>query len=361
MRIAVLHDHMRFIGGGERVSTILADALDADLYVTDLDSGLQERARLPSPRVVELARVPATPILRQQRQARAFAQAELPDYDVYVLSGNWAVFAAPRHHPNLWYCYTPVRVFYDLRQSFLQNLSRGRRWIAERWIQRTRPRYESAVERVDRVVVLSRNVADRARRYLHRDADVVYPPVDVARYRFDGLGDFWLSVNRLSHEKRLHLQIDAFRRLPEERLVVVGGPQMGVDMDAAIRALRPPDNVEFLSEIEEARLLDLYGKCRGLVATSMDEDFGLTPVEAMASGKAVVAVDEGGYRETVVDGVTGWLVPATASAIAESIRRTSPDELAGMKEACQARAQTFDVAVFVRRMRELVERQVQRA
>src|SRR5437773_9563885 len=113
MRVAVLHDHLRFIGGGERVALTLASAFDADLYVTDLDPSLPSRAGMPAVRIHEIARVPSRPPLRQDRQARAFATATLPHHDVYVFSGNWSVFAAPRFRPNLWYCHTPVRVFYD--------------------------------------------------------------------------------------------------------------------------------------------------------------------------------------------------------------------------------------------------------
>src|SRR3989304_5544169 len=185
MRIAVLHDHLRFIGGGERVAGYIASALDADLFVTDLDPHLTRRAGLPEVRVAEIGKAPATPLLRQSRQSAIFARAGPPAYDGYVLSGNWAVFAAGRHRPNLWYCYTPVRVFYDLREPFLEDLSPARRWVADRWIRRMRPRYEAAVGGVQRIVTLSRNVVGRVKRCLGRDADLVYPPVDAARYRFD--------------------------------------------------------------------------------------------------------------------------------------------------------------------------------
>lgn len=354
MRVAVLHDHLRFIGGGERVVLTLARALDADLYVTDLDAALPQRAGMAEVRVTEIARVPTKPPLRQDRQAKAFGDLELPAYDAYVLSGNWAVFAAPRLRPNLWYCHTPVRVFYDLREAFLGSLPPLSRWAARRWIERRRPQYEKAVTAVERIVANSRNVASRIERFLGRTADVVYPPVDTARYRFRRVGDTWLAVTRLSHEKRLDLLVDVFRRLPAERIVVVGGPQMGADPDRFIRSLRPPDNVEFRGEIPEPELLELYATCRGLVATSMDEDFGLTPVEAMASGKAVVAPDEGGYRESVVHGETGWLTPPTPEAIAGVIRRATPEVLEGMRDICQSRAKVFDVGVFVERMRELL-------
>lgn len=353
MRFAVLHDHMSFIGGGERVALYLASALDADLYVTDLDPDLPRKARLPEARVTQLGRVPKTPLLRQWRQEVLFREARIPGYDGYVLSGNWVVFAAARHRPNLWYCHTPVRVFYDLRESFLLEQSRWRRWFARGWIDSTRPEYEDAVKAVDRIATPSRNVADRVQKYLGRSAGVVYPPVDVARYRFNRIGDFWLSVSRLSHEKRIALQVEAFRRLPDERLVVVGAPQVGLDRDKFVRALDPPENVEFLGEVDEDRLIDLYATCRGLVATSIDEDFGLTPVEAMASGKAVVAVDEGGYRESAVHGTTGWLVPATPDALASAIARATPDVVAGMRNACEARARIFDVAVFEERVQAI--------
>jgi glycosyltransferase involved in cell wall biosynthesis len=355
MRVAILHDHLRFIGGGERVALILAHALDADLYVTDLDPDLPDRAGLPKVRITELGPAPKTPFLRQMRQKVAFERAGLDGYDAYVLSGNWAVFGATRHRPNLWYCYTPVRVFYDLREPFLRDLPRWKRWYARGWIESTIPEYESAVASVDRIVGISRNVADRIEKYLRRTSSIVYPPVDVARYRFASVGDFWLSVNRLSHEKRIGLQVDAFRAMPDERLVVVGAAQMGVDAEKLMRTLRPPANVEFLGEIDEARLLELYATCRGLVATALDEDFGLAPVEAMASGKPVVAVDEGGYRESVVHGKTGWLVPPVPAAIARSVRGVTADVAREMRDACRARANGFDTSVFVDRMRTLVE------
>jgi len=358
MRLAVLHDHLSFIGGGERVALTLASALDADLFVTDLDPELPRRMGSPDVRVEQIAKVPDVPTLRQSAQAKAFRRLSLPSYDGYVLSGNWTVFAAARHRPNLWYCHTPVRVFYDLRDSFLEGLTLGKRLAAEGWIRRWEPRYESAVAGVDRIVANSRNVADRVRKYLDRSAAIVHPPVDTRRFRFREVGDFWLSVNRLSHEKRIGLQMDTFRDLPEERLVVVGGPQAGVDAGRFVRGLDPPGNVEFRGEVDEAELLDLYGRCRGLFATAHDEDFGLGPVEAMASGKAVVAVDEGGYRETVVHGETGWLVPPEKDALFAAVRSASAGDLGGMRAACEARAKAFDAAVFVERMRALVETMV---
>ena len=314
MRVAILHDHLSFIGGGERVVLTLASALGADLYATDVDPNIPAKAGFPRVLARELAEVPQTPLLRQTRQARAFARAELPAYDAYVLSGNWAIAAAGDHHPNLWYCHTPVRVFYDLETSFRGALAPAKRVAARAWIRRARPRYEAHVARG------------------------------------------WLSVNRLSHEKRIGLQVEAFRRLPRERLVIAGGPGVGVDADTFIRSLRPPGNVTFLGEVDEPRLRELYATCRGFLATAQDEDFGMTPVEAMAAGKAVVAADEGGYRETVVHGETGWLVPPTPEAVAAAISAAPPERLEALRPRCEARAREFDASRFVEGMRARIER-----
>ena len=171
-------------------------------------------------------------------------------------------------------------------------------------------------------------------------------------------GQAWLAVSRISHEKRVDLLVETFRRLPHEKLLVVGGAQLGVSAERFIRSLNPPANVEFLGEIPEPRLRELYATCRGLVATSRDEDFGLAPLEAMASGKVVIAVNDGGYRESIVDGETGWLVPPTAESIAKAIARGTPDLLGRMRSACEKRARSFDSALFVERMRALIEASV---
>src|SRR3989441_5297479 len=128
---------------------------------------------MPAVRPTEIARVPQKAPMRQNAQARAFRDASISDHDVYVLSGNWAVFAAPRLRPNLWYCHTPVRVFYDLHDSFMATLPPVAQFIARRWVRKTRPKYEQAVRGVQKIVANSRNVAGRIERFLSRTADVV--------------------------------------------------------------------------------------------------------------------------------------------------------------------------------------------
>ena len=357
MKVAIFHDYFGAIGGGERTALVLARAFRAPVYTTDLHRESTDRLGYGDVRFVSLGGTfPRAPMKQVQASLR-FAWADA-DADVYLLSGNWAVYAARGHHPNVQYCYTPVRAFYDLRDRVIRmQRSPVHRAIARAWV-----RLHGAVDRVawghvDRTIAISENVRARIRTFLGRDASVIYPPTDTSRYRFEEVGDFWLSVNRLYPEKRLELQFEAFRRLPGERLVVVGGysPYIRDKAWKYVERLRPPPNVELRGEVTEAELIRLYARCRGLVCTAMDEDFGLTPVEAMASGKIVLAVDEGGFRETVVPGETGWLLPADPGAFAEKIRALRDADLAAFAEPCRQRAMRFDVGRFVRNIRATLE------
>ncbi len=352
MRVAIFHDYFGAIGGGERVVLALAKVLNADVITTDTDAA----AKLDNGvRVTSLGSTVKLPPFKQISAARRFAAGDFSDdYDFFIFTGNWSHHAARHHHPNLWYCYTPVRAFYDLYGTFLSRQGFVSRQAFRAWVVLSRRSDRRSVGRVDTIVTISENVRQRIRTCYGRDAEVVYPPVDVSRYRCEGYGDFWLSVNRLYPEKRIELQIEAFRSMPDERLVIVGGYAAGDHAGRyAARLMKDlPENVEIRGEVSEEELIDLYARCRGHICTALDEDFGLTPVEAMAAGKPVVAVDEGGFRETVTAD-TGVLVDADPGRIASAVRAVSADP-ERYRENCLAQASVFDGSVFAERIRRVV-------
>jgi len=354
VRLAVLYDFLETIGGGERVALTLAKDFGADLLTTNADPTLPTRTGFAGVNVVNLGSLQPRPPLKQVDAAWKFGRARFPNYDFYFILGNWAVHATRYHHPNLYYCLTPTRMFYDQRKALMQRLGPVARLAARLWIGFQRPFDRRAVEHADRIVAISENVRRRVARYYGREADVVYPPVATSRFRFQDVGDAWLSVSRLYPEKRIDLLFEIFRRLPKERLILVGGYAAGDRAAKYLARLKPPPNVTMMGEIPEDALLDLYATCRGLITAAVDEDFGITPVEAMAAGKCVLATDEGGYRETVVDGKTGFLLPPDADVFAKKIQELETSTLRSMRGACIARAQSFDESVFLEKMRALV-------
>lgn len=354
MKIAVLYDFLQTAGGAERVALTLAKHLNADLVTADCVPGLPERLGFSGVRVKSLGGLPHRPPVKHIAASARFARLRLPGYDFYFILGNWAPFAARRHHPNVYYCLTPTRMFYDQRDAILARLPWASRTIARPWTAMHRGFERRAVRHCDRIVAISENVRTRVRRFYDQDSEVIYPPVNTSRFHFEEVGESWLSVSRLYPEKRIDLQFEIFRRLPKEKLVIAGGHAAGDQSERYLTAMKAPANVTLLGEISDRELRDLYARCRGLIATAVDEDFGLTPLEAMASGKCVLATDEGGYRETIIPGKTGFLLPPDASRFAAKIRELDDSTLRSMRDACVMQARAFDETVFLEKMTALI-------
>ena len=347
MKIAIFHDYFGAIGGAERLILMMARYLNADVITTDINQDSIRKMGFEDIRIYTLGPTTDLAPFKQIQTSLKFYCCRFPLYDFYIFSGSWAHFASFSHTPNTWYCHTPVRAFYDLREYSMRNQkSPFHRFIAYLWIGTHSSFERISIGHVQRIIANSENTKCRIEKYYCRDATVIYPPVDTSKFHSIEYGDFWLSVNRVYPEKRIELQIEAFRQIPEEKLIIVGG-YSGGDHESryAVKVQESlPSNVSMIGEVPEDRLIDLYATCKGLICTAIDEDFGITPLEAMASGKSVIAVDEGGFRETVTS-ETGILIEASREAIVAAIKKISHNP-ASFREACIARAKQFDLSIF---------------
>lgn len=356
MRIAIFHDYFGAIGGGERLVLTLAREFKADIITTDIDRDSISKMGFDDVTMISLGQVVTIAPLKQIHASFKFALCKFPHYDFYLFSGNWAHYASYHHHPNLWYCHTPVRAFYDLKSYVIQNQkSVLHRIFASTWIFFHSYYDQKSVNRIDSIVTNSENTQHRIDLYYGRDADVVYPPVETGRFSGKFPGEYWLSVNRLYPEKRIPLQIHAFSKLPDETLKIVGWYSEGDHAKKSLDYLNDiPENIEILGSVSDTELVSLYNNCKGLLCTAMDEDFGMTPLEAMAAGKPVIAVNEGGYRESIINGITGRLIDAESSAIVEAIKEIESDGFERYLIPCRMRAKEFDISVFTRKMRDQI-------
>ncbi|AFC99371.1 Glycosyltransferase [Methanocella conradii HZ254] len=357
-RVAIFHDYFSFIGGGEKLVLTLARHLGADVITTDVERGLISKMGFSDVNVLSLGSLVKAMPLKQIQATLKFATCDFRGkYDFYIFSGNWAHYAAKRHRPNLMYCYTPVRVFYDQRRNTINSLKNPLARLAAAIWTSIHSRFDKkSIKSVERIATTSNNTAKRIEKYYNRRAVVVYPPCDTSRFHYLCDDGFWLSVNRLYPEKRIEIQLKAFERMPDERLIIVGNSGNGdhsVAYAKNLKAMLPP-NVSIYSDMPEEKLIDLYGRCRGVISTAVEEDFGMTAVEAMASGKPVIAPREGGYLESIIDGETGLLIECTPEALIKAVKTISKDP-SSFKEACIKRAEEFDVSVFIKNIKSVIQ------
>lgn len=351
MKIAIIHDFFGSIGGGEKLVLELAKGLKADIYTTEIDKENLKRLGYKDIKVDSLGKCIQFPGLKQIHASYLFYKTKLKNYDFYILSGNWAVFAAKKHQPNLYYVHTPVRMFYDSYGHFKKIASWSKLIPFMLWVKLHKYFLEKQFKYVNKIITNSINVKKRIRKYHNREAKVIYPPIK--RYKFKKYGDFWLSVNRIYPHKRIELQIDTFRSLPEEKLVIVGGYMLGDHAKRYAKKLFKdlPKNVKYLGEISEKKLEKLYGNCKAFITTSQDEDFGMNVLEAMSAGKPVVAVNEGGYKESILSGKTGILVGPNVNHLVQAVKEISKNTRK-YRLNCENQAAYFNIEKFIKSIKK---------
>lgn len=358
MKVAIFHDYIGAIGGGEKLVLSLARGLGADVITTDVDLDSVKKMGFEDVKIISLGNTLKLPPLKQIDASIKFASCNFSKkYDFFIFSGNWAFFAAKKHKPNLYYCHTPTRAFYDLYYTYRKNQSIFVVLPFTVWVHIHRKISEYYISHVCKIVTNSNNTKTRIKKYLNKDSIVIYPPVDTSKFQFKEYGNFWLSVNRLYPEKRVELQIEAFREMPDQKLLIVGGYAAGDHASGYASRLVTglPENVTMIGSVSEEKLLELYATCKGHITTAMNEDFGMTPIESMAAGKPVVAVKEGGYLESVIDKKTGLLVEANIESIVKAVRIVSEDP-EKYKESCIQRAKLFDTSEFIRKTKEVISK-----
>lgn len=364
MKIAVIADHLDNIGGAEIVSLVLARELNADIYTTNLDTQKIEKMGFKDvlPRIFSIGKIPINPPFRQQLTLFRFRLLNLKNkYAFYIISGDWAISAVVNNKPSLWYVHTPIRELWDSYEYTRNNLiPQVARPFFDVWVFINRILNKRYTKKANKIVCNSINTKQRLEKFLKiKDVPVINPPSETKDFYYSQNGNFWLSVNRLVVAKRIDMQLEAFKMLPKENLIIVGSYEKGshhFEKEKNRLYKMAPNNVEFKSWVSKEELLDLYANCKGLITTATDEDFGMTPVEAMASGKPVIAPAEGGYCETVINGVTGILMShTTPESIRNAIIKISSD-LSSFKDICIKRAKDFDTEIFAKKIKKEIEK-----
>jgi glycosyltransferase involved in cell wall biosynthesis len=275
---------------------------------------------------------------------RALEELDLTSYDLVISSESGpakGVVVKPTA-AHICYCHSPMRYLWDHYHDYKRELGPVGRFVFGRVAHSMRQWDVSTAARVDRFVANSSFVAERIARYYRRDADIVHPPVDMARFapRAGAPDDDYLFVSELVGYKRADLAIEAFRDTPR-RLIVVGD---GAERKALEKRASP--NIELRGRVPADELARLYARCRALVFPG-EEDFGIVPVEAMASGRPIIAYRSGGAIDSVVENVTGLFFDhQTVASLTDALDRFEAHEAQFDPDAIVRHAHGFSEQAF---------------
>jgi glycosyltransferase involved in cell wall biosynthesis len=353
-RVALVHDFLVDVRGAERVFLAVCDLFpQADLFTAVYDEqGTEGRFAHRSIHTSFLQRL--RPNARTFRALlplypAAMESLDLRGYDLVISSSSaWAHGVIPDEDAvHVCYCHNPFRYAWNARQETLAARGPVGRAALGAVFQRWRQWDWIAAQRVDAYVANSQTTKRRVARYFGREATVLHPPVDIERFAPAEPGEAYVVLSELMAHKRIEVAVRAFNelRLP---LVVVGN---GPDARRLHRLAGP--TVSFTGRVSDAEAAHILARARALVVTATEE-FGIAAVEAQAAGRPVIALHEGGVRETVIEGETGiFFDRPEPEALVEAV--LAFDVLAVDSAACVASARRFDTAQFRRGLRSVVE------
>jgi glycosyltransferase involved in cell wall biosynthesis len=357
MKVAIVHYWLVGMRGGEKVLESLCRLFpDADIF-THVYNPAAISATIKAHRI-QTSFIARLPFATRNYQSYlplmplALEQLDLRGYDLIISSesGPAKGIIPPPRALHICYCHSPMRYVWNMFHDYRERSGFVTRLAMPLLSHYIRNWDVVSAARVHSFAANSRTVAQRLRAYYRRDSTVIYPPVAVDEFSpapAGEIGDYWLMVGELAPYKRPELAVEAFNR-SGEKLVVIGGGEML----ARLRALAKP-NVALLGPQPFDALKRHYAGCRALVFPG-EEDFGIVPVEAMASGRPVIAFGRGGATESVVDGQTGvFFQRQTVGDILDAVERCEALRLD--PKAIAARAKEFSADRFALQMKAFVD------
>lgn len=360
MKVALVHDYLKEYGGAERVLEALHEIFPrASLYTAYWDHKMFKGWDI---RTSWLQKIPFAGRFISPFRILApliFESFDLSEYDLVISSCNIYFAKAVITKPealHLSYIHTPPRYLYGYTTSFNYKKHWWTRIGGEMMNHILRVYDFEISQRPDILIANSKNVQERIKKFYRRDAVVIYPPVDIRASKKLKTGSYFLVVSRLVRGKGVDIVVEAVTKLDLPLKIVGAGPQESELKEKAGK------NVEFLGQVDDSKLADLYARAKALVVASEDEDFGITSIEAQAAGTPVIAPKSGGFLETVLQSRTGILYGGysivNVQNLVDALQKFDRSKFDA--EDCRKNAQKFGKARFKKEILELVEKNIKK-
>lgn len=360
MKVALVHDWLVNIGGAEKVLKVISEIFpEADIFTLVYSKDTLKKLNLSSKVYASFINnlpkalskypyyLPLMPI--------AIEQFDLSNYDLIISSSHCVAkgIITKSYQSHICYCHTPMRYLWDLYFPYLRdhNLERGLKSIFVRVIFHYLRMWDViSSNRVDYFIANSKNVADRIKKIYRREAVVIYPPVDIENfYTSEKKEDYFIVLSRLVPYKKVDLVVEVFNdlKLP---LVIIGDGEEREKIEKIAN-----ENIRILGWQEDKVVKEYLSKAQALIFPS-EEDFGIVPVEAQASGTPVIAFNKGGAKETVVDGKTGILFDEqSVNSLKKAVLRFLRERDNFKKEDMLINAKRFSKERFIIEFKSFIE------
>lgn len=371
MRVALIHDHLAQDGGAEKVLKVFADMFpDADIYTLLYEQ--KNANQYYKDRKIHTSVIQKLPGgVKHYQWYMPFMPMAVEFFDLYnydLVLSDTSSFAkgviTNIDTTHICYCHTPTRYIWSDNQQYIKELKYNKYFkkIISLVLNYIRMWDRMAADRVDKYIANSHFIEKRIKKYYRRNSHVIYPPVDVDRFNVSNeIGDYFLVGGRLAPYKRIDVVIEAFNELSQKskvhkvqstKLKIFGD---GVDMTRLEKLAKNNSGIEFLGRVSDEEIVGLYSKCLAFIHPQ-EEDFGITAVEAMASGRPVIAYKKGGAIETVVEGVTGLFFKSQdANALVGLIEKFNSNQFDSQK--IHDHAQQFSIERFKKEITNFIKRE----
>lgn len=321
MRLVIVTPFLETRGGLDRVILKIAQHFDAKLHC------IRYNPEMTFPEFkgmdIEVSKpglVGRVPVLGRVTSAidagNHFYNLKLGDYDVINAHQTPSEWIRHKNKNVVWYCHTPNREAFDLYDWRMKRrgiLSKPAFWAS---IQAFKQLEFRTVPNIEYIFTNSMNSQARIKRYLKRESEVLYPAVEAEKFRCRMYEDFFFYPSRIAPEKDFEYAIEAFKlfsnRVKGYKMIIAGSLSDRKDHRDYLKKIRAMGGANVIVEtnVTDERLLDLYSRCKAVLYSPINEDYGLVPLEAMASSKPCIAKNEGGPKETIIHGKDGFLVPS---------------------------------------------------
>lgn len=346
------------LGGAERVVKSLTEVYpEAPIYTLlhdkeKTDGWFADKKVHPS-YLQALSKWLPSPKFLLPKMPKAIEQFYFDDYDVVVSSSSAFAHGIKTEGKtkHICYCHSPMRYAWDYTHEYTKNSSPLKKLLIAHLLRPIREWDYRVAGRPDVLVANSKHVQKRIKKYWRRGSEVIYPPVNVERFKVTPKHeDYFLIVSALTPFKKIDVAVRAFNKI-KKRLVIIGDGSQRKYLESIAKK-----NIEFLGRKDDDVVTTYFENCRAFIFPG-EEDFGITPVEAMAAGKPVLAYGKGGVTESVKAGVSGeFFDKLTPGSLIDGLARLLANEKYYNPERIRDIAEGFNEDTFKRKMQELVNK-----